>query len=726
MDVVPKPRAIWSLVLIMLTWAEAEAQEKEAEETLPEAVVEMTVTTRKREEKLQKVPVTVTAFSKKTLEATGMESVVDVAAYTPGFSFESAFGRQADRPVFRGMSNILGAPNAGVFIDGVFVSGSIQSTELANIERIEVIKGPQSALFGRSTFAGAINYITRKPTNDPQGEVTATLAEHGQAELSFNHAGPIVKDRLLYHVSARSYQYDGEYVNTVTGDEIGDEETLGFSGSLSYVSARFDAVLRIAYSEDDDGHFPIALQDSSFNNCFLDTSRGYYCGDVRSFDTVSLNTDDLEELGISGLERETLRTSLAMNWDLERATLTSSTAWNGEELTAGIDQDYTAESPFGGAFNTADRGDLTDIAQEIRLSSNTPGALSWIAGLYYYDRKDEDDPLDGSAPDADLETSNIAAFAMVEYEVNPKFTFTIEGRAQEDTIEVRGGAGGDNFKETYSSFNPRATFSYFTSDRTMWFGSVARGNKPGGVNRSAQLPAELRPIEEEESTNYEVGVKSSWQDGRLTWNASGYFIDWTDQQLTSTFQDVVDGDPITISYINNAGETEVVGFETELWATVTPNWDLSLSYAWTDAEFQVYDVAEQEALTGDPSVAGNVTPRAPENQATATVDVHGDMGEDWKWSVRGDVLYEGSRFAQVHNFAETGDSTRVNLRLNFENGAFRVSLWGKNLTDEDAAVSVLRYIDANAFGPPTFVFPRAFGVTLPRGRAIGATGSYRF
>ena len=139
---------------------------------------EVIVTARKREENLQEVPLSVTAFSSSTLQDYRMFSPEDIAGFTPGFSFVNSFGRDSDRPVVRGMSNILGAPNASFFIDGVYVPGTISSTELQMLERVEVIKGPQAALYGRATFSGAINYVTRRPTNELEGQVTVTVAEH--------------------------------------------------------------------------------------------------------------------------------------------------------------------------------------------------------------------------------------------------------------------------------------------------------------------------------------------------------------------------------------------------------------------------------------------------------------------------------------------------------------------------------------------------------------------
>ena len=234
---------------------------------------EVVVTARKREENLQEVPLSVTAFNASTLQDYRMFSPEDIAAFTPGFSFVNSFGRDSDRPVVRGMSNILGSPNASFFIDGVFVPGTIASTELQMLERVEVIKGPQAALYGRATFSGAINYVTRRPTNELEGQVTVTVAEHSTTNTNAYVSGPIVEDSLYFYLGAGFNEYGGEYNNTITGDKVGGEETTTFTGKLLWTpSDAFEASLKVTTQKDDDDHIALWLQGADYNNCLLYTS----------------------------------------------------------------------------------------------------------------------------------------------------------------------------------------------------------------------------------------------------------------------------------------------------------------------------------------------------------------------------------------------------------------------------------------------------------------------
>jgi len=340
---------------------------------------EIVVTARKREELLKDVPLAVTAISDERISELNLQGVEDVARFTPGFSYTAAFGRRnGERPVIRGQSNILGEPNASFFVDGVFISGPSVSTEIASLERVEVIKGPQAALYGRATFAGAINYVTRRPTNLLEGEVRATGAEHGEYELAAWASGPIVDDRLLFFVSARHWEYGGEWTNQLTGKKVGAQETNSISGKLLWnITDNLEAIGLLSYSEDDDNHIALTFQGREFNNCLPrgpsnPRSRGYYCGEA--IDTadlpVELRTDLFPKGG--GLERDRVRGSLTLNWVLSDWTLTSVTAYSDVSEEAETDVSYAGYDAFAALFNPGAfwrlEGEGTkDFSQEIRL-----------------------------------------------------------------------------------------------------------------------------------------------------------------------------------------------------------------------------------------------------------------------------------------------------------------------------------------------------------------------
>lgn len=282
----------------------AQAQEDDAE--LKQDVI--IVSARKREETLLEAPVAVSVFDSTAIENLQLQSVDDVARFTPGLSFSSAFGRSTERPVIRGQSNVLAGVQFGVesgtayFIDGVYFAGSIQSLDPNELQRVEVIKGPQSALYGRNTYAGAINFITRGGSDEFEGSAKARFGSHDTRELAASIAGPLLPG-LTGRLSVRDYEYGGEFTNEVTRELVGQEKSTSISTVLDWrPTEMFDSRLRVSFQEDRDGTIPLFLQPAASNNCLpgyrslsswirsgSTNTNQYYCGVIRPA-PVALNT----------------------------------------------------------------------------------------------------------------------------------------------------------------------------------------------------------------------------------------------------------------------------------------------------------------------------------------------------------------------------------------------------------------------------------------------------
>lgn len=176
------------------------------------SIEEITVTARRREESLQDTPLSITAFTADALRQRNVTNIYDLSAITPNFVTTPQLGRRLDRPTIRGQSGTLvrGEPNASYFIDGVFISGSATSSTIDALERVEIIRGPQSALFGRATFSGAINFITRQPTDEFEGQFNATVGSHQTYKASGWMSGPLVGEKLKFFAAAGFDTYGGE------------------------------------------------------------------------------------------------------------------------------------------------------------------------------------------------------------------------------------------------------------------------------------------------------------------------------------------------------------------------------------------------------------------------------------------------------------------------------------------------------------------------------------
>ncbi|MCY4164849.1 MAG: TonB-dependent receptor [Gammaproteobacteria bacterium] len=470
-----------------------------------DALEEIVVTARKREESIQDIPIAVTAFTADDIRELGLTSVDDIALFTPGFSFQSGQGRNAalDRPALRGQTTILngiaGVKAVSTFVDGVYVGGLVSSVDLANIERVEIIKGPQSAQYGRGTYAGAINYVTRRPTEELTGEISLEGAQHESYNVNAWASGPLVSDRAWFRVSAGYSQYGGEHVNTVTGEEVGDQETMNVAAKLFLTpSENFEATLGIAYQEVDDGHFAVALQGREHNNCCFrgppsdspditgmvgPRAREYYRGEALRDLPVALLTEELDSAGGAGNRLERLSMSLVMHYDLNND-------WRLSSLTGNIDDeaDNFQDGTYGGydfgvafvnglppflrptlgrrfclvfgfcgQFQRMLRYEQTDFSQELRLASPQDRSLRATIGLYYYKGK-QHELLDSKvhtvqseslgfglvggtvAPNSTFDNddvTNTAIFGGLEWDLNDQWAATFEARWATDDIQVR-------------------------------------------------------------------------------------------------------------------------------------------------------------------------------------------------------------------------------------------------------------------------------------------------
>ena len=345
---------------------------------------EILVTARKIEENLRDIPLTVSAFTEQALEEQGIASLQDIADATPGFDFAQAFGRNDFRPVIRGQSNILGRANAGLFVDGIIIEEGNASIPLSALQRVEVVKGPQSALYGRSTLAGAVNYVLKTPGNEADAEATLEYGDrdHFRAEI---HTSTPFSDTAGGAITVAHYERGGEYGNHFAGNalgtpaetnQVGGERTTSVTGVLTFApSDRVDIKLHAMYEDTFDDQYAIAMNPASLNNCYRVTrggpltqpappegtpeasaatvtsagynGSGYYCGEIDVATVLENSGGDgrtsLETgfFDLSGTSRESLRLGLRIDADLsDNITLTSLTGYNDVATEQGQDQTF--------------------------------------------------------------------------------------------------------------------------------------------------------------------------------------------------------------------------------------------------------------------------------------------------------------------------------------------------------------------------------------------------
>jgi outer membrane receptor protein involved in Fe transport len=396
-----------------------------------------------------------------------------------------------------------------------------------------------------------------------------------------------------------------------------------------------------------------------------------------------------------------------------------------------------------GSVTRNEVSDRTEWSTELRIQSDEDRRVRWLAGIYYYtSRRDLEErhylPTAPTILFGETQVDNQAIFGSLGFDLTDRWDVTAEVRYAEDTIgNLKTVPTTVLIEKKFDSVTPRVSTSFAVTPETMLYASYAEGNKPGVVNADPRFPPAIQFAEEEESKNYEIGIKNSLMGGKLILNAAAYFIDWEKQQLTTTFFFPTGG---TQSYIINAGQTEVQGIELEMQAQLTDSLTAGFTYAYTDAEFIVLVDAEAGQLFGDTSLAGKSPAGVPEQQASVFGRMEFNVGSSWKGYVRADASYVGKKYDQVFNLAHTGSQELVNLTFGIDGEHWSGSLWVKNLTDDRTPSSVTRYVDQMNLNVPqytnsnpaqnnvqgTTTTERAFFLPLARKRQVGLNMSYRF
>ncbi len=600
-------------------------------------IEEITVTARKVEESLNDAPVTVSAFTNASIEQLDINSVADIARFTPGLSFSNAFGRSTERPVIRGQGNILAGVQFGVesgvayFVDGMYYAGDISTLDMSNLERVEVIKGPQSALYGRNTYSGAINFVTRQPGRDFTGAARLRGLGDGEQEITGSLGGQLIDGVLAVRAAVRHYEFDGQWTNEVTGQPVGREQSDSVNVTLDWTPTDSLSITgRAQYQEDDDGTRPFFLQPATENNCYpgfrslaywprveSGNPNQYFCGEIKAR-PIALNDGpdadgvanvlpginpgstffgDVYALGqgvaFSGVQRELNVYSLSAAYELDSGnTLTFQVARRDEEAKTGSDSDHGPTNFFLGPeafFANTGIANFEETSYEARFDSAADSALRWSAGLFYYDLTE--DVMDlvpgGTTPDGiDNFITNFAVFGSVGWDFSDRASATIELRYadEEKSQEDINAMGEIDFSgaKSFTSIAPRATLDYRLNDDAILYGIYSEGIKPGGLNGAQGAARERAFYDEEESQNLEGGIKTALFDGRAQFNLALFWSDISKYQLTTP---VADPEGALNSIVTNQADGEVVGVEADLLWQLGDNTRAGFTYAIADSEF---------------------------------------------------------------------------------------------------------------------------------------------
>ncbi|MFC4863368.1 TonB-dependent receptor [Pseudomonas sp. MAHUQ-62] len=743
----PITRGIW--VALLLTgaasgsqvYAAEPAKVVQGEEGRTTALKTVTVTAQRREETLQEVPVAVSAVDGTSITADGVRAIGDITTFVPNASAKNPDGDGRPRWYIRGLgTGDTGAATVypvGIYADDVYLNAPIAGGgPLYDLERIEILRGPQGTLYGKNTTAGAVNIISKKPDFDTDGYGTIGFGSKNERILTGAVGGSLVDERLAGRVAIYSEERDGFTKNLTADQTYGDVNKKAFRVQfLAQLTPDLEALWKI--------HGREFKGDGS--NGSLPVGRYYNVGYVRPHGSkIQINVNEDYKLDHDG-------SSLTLNWDLGGYKFTSITAYDYIRNQSLIDADYT---PYEVNGRTDTDNEYNQYSQEFRFSSPQDRSLRWLLGAHYF-HEDLDSAqvrqiLPGTSPNGtgtnqvgtvyrdlsyDHKTDSYALFSNVTYDFTERFSVTggLRWTQEEkdidlDLVQLRrvNGAlvpvlGADNNgnsqkDKTWDAWTYDLTPEYRINENLRVFFRYAHGFRSGGFNTglSGGLSG-LTTVDPEELDAYEVGVKSEWFDGRLTANANVFYYDYTDIQVNLL---TVNNGVLTTALTNGAAG-EVKGAELELEAQPTDRLHLRAALSHLDTEYTDFKNVNPNtgAVTADYS--GNRFVRSPEQVVSLGADYTIPLDGIGKLVAGGDVSYRGKEFFLADRQSEDTLSqphyTLANARLTWFSPDDQISVTGfvNNVTDRryqvhgrpNGAVGSGQYVI-------TYGDPRTVGVSL--------------
>lgn len=663
-------------------------------------IEEIIVTAQKREQNIQDVPISISTLSGDTLQVfgSGGEDIRMLSARIPGLNAESSNGRVAPRFYIRGLGNtdfdLAASQPVSIIMDEVVMENVVlKSFPLFDIERVEVLRGPQGSLFGRNTPAGVIKFDTRKPSQETDGYVRASGGTLGSASFEGAFGGPL-SNNLSVRV-AGTYRHRSDYIDN---DFTGEDDALGhfdeYAGRIQLLyesNGSFDALLNV-HARSIKGTAAIFRANvlGPGNN---DLNENY------DRETVFFNEGDNNPQSY-----DIIGGSLKMNYDAGGYTFTSISAFehaDGKSLG-----DIDGGNPDGPGFipfqSLTEDGidDLDQFTQEIRIASNTDGPLNWQAGFYYFDSKLIITTSPFFIPSSTVRHDNEtwAVFGQANYDLSEQSTLTGGLRYTDDKKTLDGVfAFGDVFEEAVDGnrISWDVALNHAVDEYVSFYGRVASAFRaPTIQGRDIAFFGSPSIATEETILSFEVGFKAILADRRMRLNAAAFYYTVNDIQLSA-----IGGEGNFVQLVN-ADKAVGWGFEGDLEFLASDNLTFTVGFSYNNTEIKDSDLLVgvcASCTVTDPLVLdeggtlravvdGNPLPQAPKITANLTMDYRIPMGDDGEffvftdWSITGKMnlfLYESLEFSSSGNF-EGG----IRVGYAFEGGAYEIAVFGRNITNE--------------------------------------------
>lgn len=714
-------------ICVLANPAQAQSQEPAAAGSGAELQVglqEVVVTARKMSESAQDIPLAIDVLDAATLTERGIVNVQSLQGQLPSIAIGEVNG--IAQITSRGLGNDNFAPGSdpsvGLNVDGVVVSQpGAQLGAFFDLERVEVVRGPQGTLYGRNTTGGAINLVTRQPTEDFSGYGTVSAGNYNALTAEGAVSGPLGSDKVRGRLAFKTDSHDGYGKNLRTGDDIDDANKKAVRGSLLLLpTEQLNIALTGEYTSEHDANYQIKYLEDSFPGATSPSLRppGPQAGGTFASDPRDLNTD-IDPRN----DRETISAIATISYfPTDSLTFKSISGYRRYESDSLRDFDGTDAALAASAIPMQ----TDQYTQELQLAYESE-ALKAVSGLYYYKEELESDIRIGVNPygptnlltisqNGTVDTESVAGYANVTYYVTDQLGLNVGGRwSWEKRI------GDANFVRTgtlfpfhtegsVTDFTPRAGIEWQPNQDILVYASYAEGQKSGVIASGSTTPI-LRP---EEVTAYEAGIKSTLFARTLRANLSLYRYDIEDLQVSRTLPGTAPGSFVTI--FENAANARSQGVELELVWQPVPGLQVSSITGYSDATFTEFLTVNP--LDGPTGVLedqkGNRLVQTPEWSSTLGVEYRFDISNG-SLTANAQAQYQSRVFFTPFNDFQTSQEpvTRFDASLRFDplDERWFASVWARNLTDE--LVATTKFVIASGrYISGQYTPPLSYGVTV--------------
>ncbi len=629
---------------------------------------EIIVTSRYRAEKLSDIPDSITAYTAAEIERYRIERINRVASLTPNLRFSDDQEVGVSTLVIRGVrqNRGTGQPPVSFRIDGVSATNNLLTTqELFDIESVDVLRGPQGALYGRNAIGGAILISTRQPTAEPEYGFRLSAAEGQDYTISGSASGPIINDNILYRASFRVQDREGQLRNAYLDNQYVDyKKSTAFRGRLLFTPAEKLSIDLRAQILDQEGG----------SGYFMPGSEGYlplpppaapiFFGNP----TYEIQSNRIGESFVNARE-----VSAKIDYDFGWGTLSSITSFT--DVDSGNDQDL--DQTLVEAIDIIVIDESETFAQELRLVSRSDSAFRWVAGVQYFSqdrfRSLATTFLGFPVPPAaqDLKLENFAAFGNFSYDLRDDLELTIAFRYDEETPKDT----TQGKSETFSELQPKASLAYNFHEGLLGYVTVGKGYRAGGFNNLAPGSNFMPGFDKESLISYETGLKGTAFGGRMRGGLSLFLIDYDDQQYFLFDQT---GTQANI----NVKKSEIAGGELEITALPIDSLQLNFGVGFTDSEIKEYEDIPG-VLVPASEIIGREVPGAPIWTLNLSAQHTKTLSNDLRLVSRIDYEHRGKTYWTLDNLDTQPAYDLTNLSVALEKERWSTRLYVENVFDED-------------------------------------------